>query len=42
MGERQKPVSGYLRKPGVTYAESAKLPAASDSPESRAGGVEAP
>jgi hypothetical protein len=42
MGEKQKPVSGYVRKPGVTYAVSAKLPAASDSPESRAGGAEAP
>jgi hypothetical protein len=42
MGERQKPVSGYLRKPGVTYAASTKPPTAADSPESRAGGVEAP
>jgi hypothetical protein len=41
MGERQKPVSGYVRKPGVVYA-TAKPPAASDSPESRAGGGEAP
>jgi hypothetical protein len=41
MGERQKPLSGYARKPGVVYATS-KPPAASDTPESRAGGVEAP
>jgi hypothetical protein len=41
MGERQKPISGYLRKPGVVYA-TAKPPAASDSPESRAGGAEGP
>jgi hypothetical protein len=41
MGERQKPLSGYLRKPGVVYA-TAKPPAASDSPESRAGGAEVP
>ncbi len=42
MGEREKPISGYQRKPGVTYASSSKPPAASDSPESRAGGAEAP
>jgi hypothetical protein len=42
MGERQKPVSGFVRKPGVTYAAATKPPTASDSPESRAGGVEAP
>jgi hypothetical protein len=41
MGEHQKPLAGYLRKPGVVYA-TAKPPAASDSPESRAGGAEAP
>jgi hypothetical protein len=41
MGERQKPIAGYVRKPGVVYA-TAKPPAASDSPESRAGGAEAP
>jgi hypothetical protein len=41
MGERQKPFAGYLRKPGVVYAAS-KPPAASDSPESRAGGAEGP
>jgi hypothetical protein len=41
MGERQKPIGGYVRKPGVVYA-TAKPPAASDSPESRAGGAEAP
>ncbi|HSZ81077.1 MAG TPA: L,D-transpeptidase [Polyangia bacterium] len=42
MGEREKPISGYQRKPGVAYAASSKPPAASDSPESRAGGAEAP
>ena len=42
MGEREKPISGYVRKPGVTYAASSKPPAASDSPETRAGGAEAP
>jgi hypothetical protein len=42
MGERLKPVSGYVRKPGVTYAAASRTPTASDSPESRAGGVEAP
>jgi hypothetical protein len=42
MGERLKPVSGYVRKPGVTYAASTKPPTAADTPESRAGGVEAP
>jgi hypothetical protein len=41
-GEREKPVSGYVRKPGVVYAATSKPPAASDSPESRAGGAEAP
>jgi hypothetical protein len=42
LGERQKPMSGYQRKPGVTYAATTRPPAASDSPESRAGGAEAP
>ncbi|HEX4404998.1 MAG TPA: L,D-transpeptidase [Polyangia bacterium] len=42
MGERQKPLSGYQRKPGVTYAASSKPPAEADSPESRAGGAESP
>ncbi len=42
MGEREKPLSGYQRKPGVVYAASSRPPAASDSPESRAGGAEAP
>ncbi|HVZ74094.1 MAG TPA: L,D-transpeptidase [Polyangia bacterium] len=41
-GEREKPISGYVRKPGVVYAASSKVPTASDSPESRAGGAEAP
>ncbi|MDB4981535.1 MAG: hypothetical protein JWM82_2287 [Myxococcales bacterium] len=42
MGAREKPLSGYQRKPGVVYAASSRPPAASDSPESRAGGAEAP
>ena len=37
VGARQKPIAGYVRKPGVKYASS-KLPTASSSPESRAGG----
>jgi hypothetical protein len=41
-GARDRPVSGYMRKPGITYAASSRPPAASDTPESRAGGVEAP
>jgi hypothetical protein len=41
-GEREKPVSGYVRKPGVTYAAAKPPPEAKDSPESRAGGAEAP
>jgi len=35
-GQLQKPVSGYVPKPGVTYV-SAKPPGVSDSPEGRAG-----
>jgi hypothetical protein len=42
MGARDKPVSGYVRKPGVMYATTTKPPDATDSPESRAGGAEAP
>jgi hypothetical protein len=42
MGQREKPLTGYLRKPGVVYAATSKPPAESDSPESRAGGAEAP
>jgi hypothetical protein len=42
MGARDKPVSGYVRKPGVVYATTTKPPDASDTPESRAGGAEAP
>jgi hypothetical protein len=42
MGERDKPLSGYVRKPGVVYATTTKPPDASDSPESRAGGAEGP
>jgi hypothetical protein len=42
-GERQKPIAGYVRKPGVQYASSSRPPpAAHDSPESKAGGAEAP
>jgi hypothetical protein len=36
-GTAQKPIAGYVRKPGVKYA-STHAPAAVDSPESRAGG----
>jgi hypothetical protein len=39
-GTAQKPLAGYVRKPGVKYA-STRAPTAVDSPESRAGG-EAP
>jgi len=35
-GTRQKPIAGYVRKPGVSYA-SARPPAAPNTPESRAG-----
>jgi hypothetical protein len=41
LGARDKPVSGYVRKPGVIYATT-RPPDASDSPESRAGGAEGP
>ena len=40
-GLRQKPFLGFLRKPGVKYS-SDRPPSLSDSPESKAGGVEAP
>jgi hypothetical protein len=36
-GTLQKPIAGYVRKPGVKYASST-LPTASTSPDSRAGG----
>jgi hypothetical protein len=36
-GQLQKPIAGYVRKPGVTYVSS-KIPTASTSPDSRAGG----
>ncbi|HVR00591.1 MAG TPA: L,D-transpeptidase [Polyangia bacterium] len=42
LGARDKPVSGYVRKPGVIYATTTRPPDASDSPESRAGGAEGP
>jgi hypothetical protein len=35
-GTLQKPIAGYVRKPGVKYASS-KIPTASTSPDSRAG-----
>jgi hypothetical protein len=40
-GAREKPIAGYVRKPGVKYASS-HLPAASGSPEDRAGGGASP
>ena len=40
-GQLQKPIAGYVPKPGVKYASS-RLPTASSSPDSRAGGGEAP
>jgi len=36
-GTLQKPIAGYVRKPGVKYASS-RIPTVSTSPESRAGG----
>jgi hypothetical protein len=36
-GTLLKPATGYVRKPGVVYT-SAAPPAASDSPEAKAGG----
>jgi hypothetical protein len=36
-GTLAKPIPGYVRKPGVTYAAAAP-PSASDTPESKAGG----
>jgi len=36
-GTLQKPIAGYVPKPGVTYASS-KIPTAATSPDSRAGG----
>jgi hypothetical protein len=40
-GQLQKPIAGYVPKPGVKYASS-RLPGASNAPDSRAGGGEAP
>jgi hypothetical protein len=37
VGEREQPITGYVRKPGVTYADS-NLPSALTGPESKAGG----
>ena len=43
LGARDKPLTGYQRKPGITYAATSRPPAATtDSPESCAGGAEAP
>jgi hypothetical protein len=36
-GVRQKPIAGYVRKPGASYASS-RPPPVSSAPESRAGG----
>jgi hypothetical protein len=36
-GTLQKPIAGYVRKPGVPYVSS-RIPTASTSPDSRAGG----
>jgi hypothetical protein len=36
-GRLQKPIAGYVPKPGVTYASS-RIPTASTAPDSRAGG----
>jgi hypothetical protein len=40
-GTAQKPIAGYVRKPGVKYA-STRMPSLRDTPESRAGGGDAP
>jgi len=40
-GTAQKPIGGYVRKPGVKYA-STRMPSLHDTPESRAGGGDAP
>jgi hypothetical protein len=37
VGERDQPITEYVRKPGVTYANG-NLPSASTGPESKAGG----
>jgi hypothetical protein len=37
-GGRQKPIAGYVRKPGESYASSRPPPPVSSGPESRAGG----
>ena len=36
-GQAQQPMTDYVRKPGVTYANS-NLPSAPTGPESKAGG----
>ena len=40
-GVRQKPFLGYMRKPGVKYS-SERPPSLAETPESKAGGLEAP
>jgi len=40
-GARQKPIAGFVRKPGVKYTTD-RMPSASSAPESKAGGAEAP
>jgi hypothetical protein len=40
-GVRQKPIAGYVRKPGVQYP-SERVPSAFESPDSKAGGADAP
>jgi hypothetical protein len=40
-GNLQKPIAGYVPKPGVKYASS-RPPAASTSPDSRAAGGDEP
>ena len=37
-GQAQKPIAGYVRKPGLEYASVAPPPAGPIGPESRAGG----
>ena len=36
-GTLQKPIAGYVPKPGVVYA-TRRLPTTSDAPEDKAGG----
>src|SRR5206468_1611547 len=41
-GAQQKPITGYVHKPGVSYASSHAPPSAPSGPESRAGGGDGP